>query len=148
MDTNLLLLFCIGSWRRELVRSHKRLAAYTEEDFDLLAQIVAAFSIRYTTPHILAEVCNLAPFGAKATRSEVFSALHFNLINLKEEFVQYAELSQRPEFRWAGLTDTAILAISGLNPLLLTDDLRLADYAARSGIDAFNFNHIRSLNWN
>ena len=60
LDTNLLLLLFIGGKDTLLIPKSKNLSEYTEDDYDLLAEIVnSSFDRLVTTPHIMTEVSNL-----------------------------------------------------------------------------------------
>ena len=60
VDTNLLLLFLIGSYRVDLIRRFKRTQRYFPDDFHLLRRFLSEFRQIVVTPHILTEVTNLA----------------------------------------------------------------------------------------
>jgi len=60
IDTNLLLLFLIGSVKNgELINSSKRLQDYTIEDFYLLKDIMRPYKNFCISPYIATEVSNL-----------------------------------------------------------------------------------------
>ena len=40
IDTNLLILLVVGSGGREFISKHRRLAIFTEEDYDLLIAFI------------------------------------------------------------------------------------------------------------
>ena len=58
-----------------------------------------------------------------------------------------ASLATAPLFKKFGLTDSGIADLVKGKDLVLTDDLSLFGYLQNLGIDAINFNHIRSLAW-
>lgn len=51
------------------------------------------------------------------------------------------------EFVKFELTDSGVLILSKGNYLVLTDDLKLANYLQSVEIDMINFNNIRLFNW-
>lgn len=51
------------------------------------------------------------------------------------------------QFTKFGLTDCGILSFARDRYLVLTDDLRFADYLQRQGVDTVNFNNLRVLGW-
>ena len=61
LDTNLLLLLFIGGKDTSLIKKAKTLAAYTEEDYELLQEFTSLnrFTGLLTTPHIIMEASNL-----------------------------------------------------------------------------------------
>lgn len=65
VDTNLLLLLIVGHTRRDFITHHKRLQAYTESDFDSVAQSLRDVDVILTTPNVLTEVSNLLVQGVR-----------------------------------------------------------------------------------
>lgn len=59
VDTNLLLLYLVGTTNKKRILNFKRTQTYTIEDFDLLSRFMAEFKTLITTPHVLTEVSNL-----------------------------------------------------------------------------------------
>lgn len=59
IDTNLLVLFAVGSVNRWRIETFKRTREYTKADFDLLLRALENQQPLYTTAHVLAEVSNL-----------------------------------------------------------------------------------------
>ena len=55
-----MVLLVVGSASRHYISKHKRLSAYTVDDFDLLGLIISEFSDIILLPHILTEVSNVA----------------------------------------------------------------------------------------
>ncbi len=60
VDTNLLLLFCVGAHDPNQIEKFKRTRTYIKDDFELLAHFLAAFDKVITTPNILTEVNSLS----------------------------------------------------------------------------------------
>ena len=59
IDTNLLLLFLVGSTSKKYIAIHKRLTAYSIADFEILVDIIGRFSEIVVVAHTLAETSNL-----------------------------------------------------------------------------------------
>ena len=59
VDTNLLVLFAVGSANRRRIEAFKRTRQYTVADFELLLRVLANQKSLYTIAHVLAEVSNL-----------------------------------------------------------------------------------------
>ena len=59
VDTNLLVLFTIGTVNRDRIEQFKRTRQYTKTDYDLLFRVLGQFNPLYTVAHVLAEVSNL-----------------------------------------------------------------------------------------
>ena len=74
VDTNLLLLYFVGSLDLNRIERFKRTRKYTIPDFHVLVQLLTYFGRVVITPHILTEVSNLAgqlsePLGADCHRA-------------------------------------------------------------------------------
>lgn len=148
IDANLLLLLLVGSYDRSLlgVEGFKRVQKYTLEDYALLVSLLEQFKMSVTTPHILTEVSNLAGQLAENHKTACFK-------RFGEMFRAFSELNDpslkatlRPEFPYLGLTD-CVIADAAADYLVITDDLRFFASLERAGLEALNFNHIRSLAW-
>jgi hypothetical protein len=59
VDTNLLVLFAVGTVNRNRIETFKRTRKYTKSDYNLLVRVLAKFEPCYTIAHVLAEVSNL-----------------------------------------------------------------------------------------
>jgi len=146
IDTNLLLLYFLGSFQLDQIRSNKRLARFDESDFGLLARLLARFKKVVTTPNILTEVSNLSDAIPENLREPYFGEFKRCLSVLVEEYIpSSAALGSR----WSrfGLTDAVIATISRERYLVITEDFRLSQALASDGIDALNFNHLRYISW-
>src|ERR1044072_1459487 len=71
VDTNLLVLFLLGTFDKRLVTDFKRTQAYSVEDFELLSKLIQQFDKIIATPSVLAEVSNLSG-QLKPRRDEFF----------------------------------------------------------------------------
>jgi rRNA-processing protein FCF1 len=146
IDTNLLLLYFLGSFQRKQIRSNKRLAIFDEDDFELLSRLLSLFKKIVTTPNILTEVSNLSDGVPESQRESYFMEFRRRLSILAEECV-LSETALNSKWLRFGLTDAAIATISRERYLVITDDFRLSQALASDGIDALNFNHLRYVNW-
>lgn len=144
LDSNLLLLLVVGTADRGRVERFKRTSMYRASDFDMLAQIVDQMGGLVTTPHVLAEVSNLAGQLSGNVRDRVFSVLRTLIIEILEERTPAGrELVEDPVFTRLGLTDSAILGVAdGIT--VLSDDVALSMELQNRGVSAYNFNHLRS----
>jgi len=146
IDSNLLLLLFLGTYERQQISTNKRLATYTEEDFDLLTRLLGQFTRIVTTPNILTEVSNLSNAIPEKKKTTYFAWFASRVALLREESVLS---STALTSRWAkfGLTDAVIAAIAKSRYLVLTDDFRLSQSLQSDGIDTLNFNHLRDAYW-
>ncbi len=148
IDTNILLLFFVGTVNRARISRFNRTEQFAPEDYDLLLQILFFFQKHViTTPNILTEVNSLINQLGEPERSQCLSvfASCFSLLN--EFYIESSTAVATEPFTKFGLTDCGILSLARDHYLVLTDDLRLANYLQTVGIDAINFNNIRVYGW-
>jgi hypothetical protein len=145
LDSNLMLLWFIGLFRRELIGNFKRVSMFSVEDFDLLLRILRNFKSAVTTPNILTEVSNLSGSLTDQLKSNYFASFANSVELLQEEYVPSSQAAISPLFRRLGLTDAAIV-MAALRPMLVvTTDFELFYHLQALGLDAINFNHERSF---
>ncbi len=124
IDTNLLLLFVLGSYSRKQIGAN-RLATFAQSDFELIVKLIDHFKFIVTTPNILTEVSNLSNAVPERERRAYFASFADRVALLEE---QHVTCSVALTNRWArfGLTDAAIAEIAKNRYLVLTDDFRLS----------------------
>ena len=147
LDANVLLLLFVGLHDRRRISHFKNTAQFTEEDFDLLVEIVAQFDMIAATPHVLTEVSNLAGQLGEPGRSQLFEGLRTQLTILSEPQVAVASAVTDEGFVRLGVTDAAISVLTRGDPqyVVLTADLDLWIHLTRAGVNAENFNHLRRI---
>jgi hypothetical protein len=59
VDSNLLLLFLVGSCEVSLIRRFKRTRQYAEEDYEILVDMLRRFDRIVTSPNVATAVSNL-----------------------------------------------------------------------------------------
>jgi len=151
VDTNILLLFFVGTFDPRLIPQFKRTAQFTVEDFAILAPLLLSFRQIVTTPNILTEVSNLSGQIGEPRRRQYFT--HFSqrigVLNevgrLAEKYTTSADIVRLDHFPRLGLTDSGIIQIAKGAYLVLTDDLMLYSSLSHAGVDVCNFNHLRML---
>ncbi|PWN56197.1 hypothetical protein [Abyssibacter profundi] len=143
LDTNLLLLFTVGSTKREYVEKHKRLSNFCLQDFDLLAETLSAASAILLFPNTLTETSNLAAYIEEPARSEIFHTLRTIIHECDERFVTSKAAIDCPEFIRLGLADSVLLSQAEADFVVLTADLDLYVATVTRGSEAVNFNHLR-----
>ena len=142
LDTNLLLMFAVGTYDLRRIENFKRTASYAQIDFQRLTWIAKQFTRFWRTPNILTEVDNL---GRQLPRNEwpgFASSLSRLALTMTEAVVESADAMKRNVFSQLGLADT-ITIVTNAKFLLMSDDLKLCLTAPRFRVDAVNFNHIR-----
>lgn len=143
IDTNLLLLFVVGTASEDFIRLHKRTNSYTVDDYRLLERILAFSDHIIVTPNVLTETSNLMrQFGHKGL-SEVIEVFLKLIDRTAERFVPSRDAIAEPIFHKLGLTDSALLALQSEELVLLTDDLDLYIASVSAGRRAINFSHER-----
>jgi rRNA-processing protein FCF1 len=147
IDTNILLLYFVGSVNRARISEFKRTQQFVPEDYDTLLKIIDYFSKIVTTPNILTEVNSLANQLGEPERSQCFAIFGQDTSRLDEFYTESRVIAQNAKFIKFGLTDCGILNLVRDRYLVLTDDLRLANYLQKEGIDTINFNNIRVYGW-
>lgn len=145
IDANLLLLYLVGFHDKRLVGDGKynKLSKYSAEDFNLLVRLKAVFANCVTTAHVLTEVSNLANDLPESTKAECLSEFVQVFDDTEELELASFEVAKRSEFCYLGLTDCALAEVSN-RFLVVTDDARLVAKLGESGLEALNFNHLRT----
>lgn len=144
LDSNLLVLFVAGAVDRSLIERHRRLRAYSADDFDLLHGLIASVDHVFVTPNTLTEASNLLAQHGEPERTELLQGLRILIHNSEEVVVVSAEASDNSEFSRLGLTDSALLERVSADTPLLTVDVPLYLAAQQNDYDAaVNFFHLR-----
>lgn len=147
IDTNLLLVYFVGSYDPTRIPKFKRTMAFTVEDFYTLSVVFGFFDKVVTTPNILTEVNSLSNQLPEDIRSLYYSEVPRYIAGLEEQYITSIRISSLEHFKKFGLTDSGIIDLVKDKYLVLTDDLKLVSYLQNVGIEAINFNNIRTLNW-
>ncbi len=143
LDTSLLVLFIVGSTRRDLIGRHKRLKEFTVEDYDLLRNLIVAAQQVIVTPNTLTETSNLIAQIEEPARTQIREMLRQVIGVTEEEYVPSRVAASAAHFVRLGLTDAGLIQLMSGPRALLTTDLDLYLTASRLGADAVNFNHLR-----
>ena len=145
IDTNLLVLLVVGNTDRKLITKHKRTLAFTEEDYELLVQMIEGYRQVFVTPNILTEASNLLAQHEDPERTQIMMRLRLLIHGSNEVVVASAQATSNRAFERLGLADTVLLEAITTDRPLVTTDLGLYVEAARGGQSiAFNFNHYRT----
>lgn len=124
IDTNLFLLLVIGSVeeRRHIAKSN-RLNDYTEDDFDVLLEVMQAHGEVCLTPYIAAEVSNLIDLHGEAKdKAFGFAKYYFSTFTQIETSLRVD--TDLIDFLRYGLTDSSLASLcSEYN--VVTNDNRL-----------------------
>jgi hypothetical protein len=147
IDTNLLLVYFVGSYDPDRIPRFKRTKIFTVEDFYTLLRVFKFFTKIVTTPNILTEVSNLSNQLPEDIKPLYYSEFAKQLATIEEQYTASIKISTLGHFKKFGLTDSGVIDLVKNKYLVLTDDLKLASYLQNVGTDVLNFNNIRTLNW-
>ena len=146
VDTNILVLYIVGTLDPDLISKHKRTNKFLPADYRLLDGLLRRFRRIVTTPNVLTEVSNLVDQIGGETGQKLQALLGGFVETLFEEhYVQSIAAVKTEEFRRIGLTDSSILLLAKEDLLVLTDDIHLYLALVQRGVEALNFNHLREL---
>ncbi len=144
VDTNLLVLFTVGSVNRNRIEQFKRTRQYTKSDYELLLRTLEPFNPLYTVAHVMAEVSNLTDLPG-AERQQAREVLKQTISVLTEAEMPSTRAAEHQLYARLGLVDAAIAAVArDHNCAVLTDDLDLYLSLSRDNVPAFNFTHLRA----
>jgi hypothetical protein len=147
IDTNLLVLFIVGSVNINRIETFKRTSQYDRRDYKLLVRILDAFSPLYTLAHVMAEVSNLTDLsGPELLKAR--NILKEMLTILQEPPLPSVLAAQSKPYDRLGLVDAAITSLAReCKCAVLTDDLDLYTALRYEGIEAYKFTHLQARAW-
>lgn len=145
IDSNLMVLWCVGLADPAFISRHKRLQAYDETDFGILSSIVDKAASIMISPNTATECSNLSRQLQSPMKEHVTAVFGDLLHHVVEVYAESKVVTGRREYIRLGLTDACLLHILDENPQasLLTVDMDLYLAAASSNLKATNFNHLR-----
>lgn len=141
IDTNLIVLLVVGLADEKAVINHKRTRAYTIDDFRLLTEFISSIPEVAVIPNALSEASNLLSFEGDEHARSILNKFSIFLSRAKEKYIVSADAARRPEFKWLGLTDCALLEFAKHDVHLLTADVALHVAALKAGYSSTNFTH-------
>jgi rRNA-processing protein FCF1 len=146
IDTNLLLLYVMGTYDPQRISDFSKTCDFTTEDFELLNRVIGQFPKVFTTPHILTEVSDFAA-QYKSTQKAKINADLFTVFatligGLEELYKESSDIAKHPAFLQLGLADAAIVSFEN-KYLVLTNDGPLVGYLRNNGIDAVNLDDLK-----
>ncbi len=138
IDTNIVLLYLVGSLDISLIRDFARTAKFTEDDFFKVSKFIEYFDYQITTPHILTEVSDLL-----GNRRRLHDVLKIYIERANEVFKESLQVSESRIFSEFGLADAAIVRSAQNSYLIFTDDNPLYGYLINEEIDAVSLDILR-----
>ena len=147
VDTNLLILFIVGSVNRNRIESFKRTRQYSQEDYELLLRVLERFTPLYTVAHVLAEVSNLTDLAGHE-RLQARHVLKQAVAILREPEMSSIRAAQTSFYEDFGLVYAAIAAVAREHKCaVITDDLDLYLALSGEGTPVLNFTHLKARQW-
>lgn len=143
LDTNLLVLFVVGTTNVSYISKHKRLSAFDDTDYILLNDIVAKFDKLIFNPNVLSETSNILRQIGEPIKAELMTVLKRMIHIIDERGIESRTATERNEYLRLGLTDSVLLELANSGASLLTADLGLYLAALSSGYSVANYNHIK-----
>ena len=135
VDTNLFLLFVVGSENPDLIAKHRRLATYSAEDYNALRGLLGRAGVVFVTPNTLTETSNLLGQHGEPERSRLFHRFRAIIRASREMVIASAVAADNPYFEKLGLTDVALLEAATADVPLVTMDLELYLAGLAKGAD-------------
>jgi len=148
LDTELLLLLCVGIYKPQLVEKSKITNKYSLDDFNMVANIAAQYSPLYVSPHVLAEFSNHSDkLGSKIMR-EFYSSIKIILKKQFEVFIPKDVIIDEDYMPALGFADVSMMRIcEEKRCVLFTSDWQLCGICESKALDVVNFNHILGTKW-
>jgi hypothetical protein len=124
LDSNLFVLWIIGTTDINLISRHKRTSDYDEKHFQALILLLTRFPTVIVTPHILTEVSNLC--SLIDSRLQLLIRETFQTV-VQEDFIVELDIHSKEAcsteaFLQLGLTDAVIKNHVDKRVLVVTDD--------------------------
>ena len=104
IDTNLLVLYAVGTVNRDRIKTFKRTSGYANADYELLVRVTGQFEPLYTVAHVLAEVSNLTDLSG-SERFHARSVLKSTISLLTEPAMPSQRAAEDPLYKALGLVD-------------------------------------------
>jgi hypothetical protein len=143
VDTNLLLLFLVGSFDKGLITKFKRTQSYSQKDYEMLSYFLRNFLI-IINPSILTEITNLADGLNRQTEYRLFNFLKDTLSKCMETQCKILDVITNQAFNKFGFADSTLSDLADKGFLILTDDFPFFGYLISRQKAVINFNHIRT----
>ena len=139
LDTNIFLLLIIGLIDKEKISSNKRTSIYTNEDFNMLVNMIGDFNKILTCPNVWTEIDNLCNRIQGKDQWTYLETIKNIMDKSVEEYHKSRSVVNEYTFQNLGLTDSVLLLLARDSSLLISGDSSLCDYAKSRSIDVFDF---------
>ncbi len=140
IDTNLLVLYIVGTINPAFIKRFNRgKNDFDENDFILISKFIDSFETKITSPQILSEVSNFLD-----EKTDFCIGLKKYIELSEERYIKSEDLAKSHCFLKFGLADSSIVEVSKDAYLIFTDERPLFGYLVNEGIDAINFEWLKS----
>jgi len=149
VDTNILLLFLIGSYNPIFIKDCALVSQYSVEDFELLKKVFERFQNRkiIITPQIIAEVSNLSMTKMYGDKLHYCFQVFIRFLRTAEEHHQKSDCLWGMELQVLGkygFTDLTIFELAKNNHMIiLTDEEDFFNYSYTKGVPVMKFSHFK-----
>lgn len=142
LDTNILLLYVIGSINKAHIAKFKRTRIFASEDFDLLMTVISGSQL-LISPNVATEASNFLESYSVAREQTGLIALDQACRHIIERYKASKELFDHMAYLKYGLSDASIMSLCEAGAIAVTVDFPLYGFIVNSGLMAINFNQIR-----
>jgi hypothetical protein len=147
VDTNLLVMYVVGSLYPTLIKDFRGKKAYDEADFAVLATFLGRFDKIIVAAAVLAETTNLLDRLQGRRRDAVFQYLAARLPSelFEERWIGMGQVVTTHGFVRFGFADATVEELGVAGAPVLTDDFDLYHHLLTRQVEAFNFTQIRPI---
>lgn len=143
LDTNVLVLFVVGTVSPVHIRRHKRTREFDSDAYASLVSFMEPFRRIITTGQILTEASNLLRQCMEPLAGDLTRGLSTLIKRSSETTKPAIEIVSHPAYSRLGLADAGLLMIDRPDAVLLTDDNALYIASVSAGRATVNFAHLR-----
>jgi rRNA-processing protein FCF1 len=145
VDTNVLVLFAVGSIDPKQITHYYRTRTYNETEFEIARQYISNAKFLLSTPNIWTEFSNLTPLKDDPLSYAILRQFVLLVENADESYLETRDIIADNYKGALGLTDNVIARIALKHRAdVLSDDGQLCDWLGRSGIKTYNVRHART----
>jgi len=146
LDTNIFILFIIGTISPDKINSDRRTSIYKKEHYDYLLNIMKQYKNIITCPNIFTEVDNLLNQHFWGEKKLVYLKLLKEILDKSiEKYYASKDTVQDWIFEEVGLTDSVIIKMALESDLLISGDSALCEIAKSFGVQVFDFKEYVNL---
>ena len=146
LDTELLLLLCVGIFDCQRIKRFKRTMKFDIDDFDNVQRIAGKYKPVYVSPHVLAELSNLSNALPSEVRNDYFISSKRLIRGQFEVYIPKESIIDDVHFPVLGVADVSILlTCMERKCVLFTSDSTLTQIGLHRGIKVLNYRQFRDM---